>query len=64
MSSVTKLSTADIKQQAEAEVRKEQGEKAKEKIKTLLRRKAAAEEVVKGIDREIEVALAEIEAGA
>lgn len=52
-----------IREAAEAEVAKERGEKAKEKLKGILRRKAAALEVVAGIEREYEVALAEIEAG-
>lgn len=58
------MSKADeIRKQAEAEVAKENADKAKEKIKGLYRRKAQAEEVVRGIDRDIEVALAEIAAG-
>lgn len=61
---VTKISAADIKQQAEAEVRKEQSEKAKEKLKGLLRKIDQAKEVVANLNREYEVALAEIEAGA
>lgn len=62
--SVTKLSTADIRAQAEAEIRKEKGEKAKNKLKGILTKIETAKEVVANLEREYEVALAEIEAGA
>lgn len=42
-----------IREQAEAEVRREQAEKAKTKMKQLLRDRAAAEAVVKGIDLQL-----------
>lgn len=42
-----------IREQAEQEVRKEQAEKAKNKLKDLLRQRAAAEAVVKGIDLQL-----------
>lgn len=52
-----------IRQEAQAELAKEQAEKAKAGLKALYRRKADAEAVVRGIDRDIEVALAKIDAG-
>jgi len=42
-----------VREQAEAEVRKELADIAKGKMKKLLRDKAAAESVVKGIDLQI-----------
>jgi F0F1-type ATP synthase membrane subunit b/b' len=42
-----------IREQAEQEVRKELAEKAKNKMKDLLRQRASAEAVVKGIDLQI-----------
>ena len=53
----------DIKQ-VEADAKKEfadeQAEAAKEKLKTLYRKKAQAEKIVQNIDREITDAIAEI----
>jgi hypothetical protein len=53
-----------IRRAAEAEVAKEQGEAAKKALIALYKRKAVAEEAVRGIEREIETTLAKIEAGA
>lgn len=46
-------SPLSIREQAEQEVKKEQAEKAKNKLKDLLRQRAAAESVVKGIDLQL-----------
>ena len=53
-----KLSSADIVRKAKAEVDAEQKEKATKELVKLYRSKAQAEEVVKGIDRQIEVYVA------
>ena len=54
MSNVTQLPRElSIREQAEAEVAKEMSEKAKGQMKVLLRQRAAAESVVKGIDLQI-----------
>jgi hypothetical protein len=42
-----------IREQAEAEVRKELAAKALEKMKSILRQRAAAEAVLKGFDAQI-----------
>lgn len=54
MSNVTTLEkTLSIREQAEAEVRKEQGAKALKLMTTKLRELAAAQAVVKGIELQI-----------
>ena len=55
MSKITTIPTAtpSIREQAEAEVRKELAAVAKTRMKALLKEKAAAEAVVKGIDLRI-----------
>jgi ribosomal protein L31E len=50
---VVETKTLSVREQAEQEVRKEQAEKAKKAMVALLRRKAEAESVVKGIDAQI-----------
>lgn len=50
---VVKPATLSILEQAKAEVAKELAAVALTKMKALLKQKAAAEEVVKGIDRQI-----------
>jgi len=45
--------TLSIREQAEAEVRKELAAKALEKMKGILRQRAAAEAVLKGFDAQI-----------
>jgi len=52
MSNVTRVNLS-VREQAAAEVRKELHEKAKEKMKVLLRQHAAALAVVKGIELQI-----------
>lgn len=59
-----KLNAEEVRKEAEAEIRKEARDEAKKKLVGLYRRKAAAEEVVKHVEREIAVALAEIGEGA
>jgi len=54
MSNVKNLEPSlSIREQAEQEVRKELAEKAKNKMKELLRQRATAEQVVKSIDLQI-----------
>jgi hypothetical protein len=55
MTKVTTIppATMSIREQAEAELRKELAEKAKAKMKDLLRQKDAALKVVAGIDAQI-----------
>lgn len=52
-----------VRQQAEQEVREERAKKAKEKMKALLRQRADAEHVLKGIDLQIEDLEQQIEDG-
>ena len=52
-----------VRQQAEQEVREERAKKAKEKMKTLLRQRADADQVLKGIDLQIEDLEQQIEDG-
>lgn len=53
MSVSTIAPTLSIREEAEREVREERAKSAKEKMKKLLRDKAAAESVVNGIDIQI-----------
>jgi hypothetical protein len=54
MSNVTKIEKPlSVREQAEAEVRKELAEKAKDKMKVLLRQRAGAVAVVNSIDLQI-----------
>lgn len=53
-----------IRREAEDEVRKEQSEAAKKALVALYKRKAQAEEVVRGVDREIALTLEKIDSGA
>lgn len=55
MTNVTNIPQRElsIREQAQAEVAKEQAEKAKGAMKTLLRQRAQAESVLKGIDLQI-----------
>ena len=52
-----------VRQQAEQEVREERAKKAKEKMKALLRQRADADQVLKGIDLQIEDLEQQIEDG-
>lgn len=52
-----------IQQEAEAEIREEQTKAAKEKIKSLLRKKQQAQQVLHNIEREIADAYASIGEG-
>jgi hypothetical protein len=52
-----------VQEEAEAEVRKEQTDAAKDKLKTLIRKKAAAQQVLHNIEREIADAYAELGKG-
>lgn len=52
-----------VRQQAEQEVREERAKKAKEKMKTLLRQRADAEQVLNGIDLQIKDFEQQIEDG-
>lgn len=52
-----------VREEAEAEVREEEGKKAKEQIKQLLRRQAQAKQVVANIERELNDAYAELGRG-
>lgn len=53
-----------IRREAEAEVQREQSEAAKKALVALYKRKAAAEEVVRGVEREIELTIEKINAGS
>lgn len=60
---VKTLPALSVRQQAEQEVREERAKKAKEKMKTLLRQRADAEAVLKGIDLQIKDLEQQIEDG-
>lgn len=53
MATALVTSAPSIRDQAEAEVRKELAAKALEKMKSILRQRAAAEAVLKGFDAQI-----------
>lgn len=57
------LDVNKVKEEAEKEIREEQMEKAKRSIKELLRKKAAAKNVLDNIEREIADAYAELGKG-
>ncbi len=52
-----------VKAEAEKEVREEQSKAAKDKIKSLLRKKSQAQQVVANIERELNDAYAELGQG-
>lgn len=60
---VKTLPALSVRQQAEQEVREERAKKAKEKMKTLMRQRADADQVLKGIDLQIEDLERQIEDG-
>ncbi len=58
------LDVNEVKKQAESEIREEQCNSAKERIKVLLRKKSQAQQVVANVERELNDAYAELGHGA